>query len=301
MDRKKVLSSPYILLPVLLIMWGSFAVGSKIVQKELDVHQLQFYIFLTAFIAYSLLLLVNGRKQKATKIRPSSLPLLILCGCFAFFYFFFYNRALGLLNATEASIINYTFPVLIVLFDVMINRVKFTVFKGLSLAVGLFGTIFIITNGNITLFKLSNLEGDLYAFIGACSWALFSVLGQKIGGDIMVNNFVYMVVGLVLSFSEMMIFSSPVLPSLTILLWVIWLGSFTFAISNYIWFYAFQVLSVSIVANVSFITPLVNLVFISLFLGEKVTLVQLLGLFIIIGAVLIQRLDKKIPNTKPNI
>ena len=131
-----------ILAAVLLLAWGSYSAGSKKALQELDVFQLNQFVFLSALLVYVGICL--GKKVKARKkmrIKTDNGEMagqmkaeknaefsdkvlwrrergkLLLCGCLAWGYFFFYNLALYRLSAMEASIINYCFPVLILVFD----------------------------------------------------------------------------------------------------------------------------------------------------------------------------------------
>ena len=109
-----------ILAAVLLLAWGSYSAGSKKALQELDVFQLNQFVFLSALLVYVGICL--GKKVKARKkmrIKTDNGEMagkmkaefshkvlwrrergkLLLCGCLAWGYFFFYNLALYRLPA----------------------------------------------------------------------------------------------------------------------------------------------------------------------------------------------------------
>ena len=291
MKLKKAFSSPYVLLPLLLLMWASLAAGSKTALQAIDVHQYMFFTCLIAFVTFVLLVMLNKDARDDIKnIRKSDTLLLIICGILVYLYYFLYNSALSIIDATEASIINYTFPILIVVFDTIINRTRFTALKAVSLIIGLFGTIIIITGGNILAFRLSDPAGALLAFGAACSWALFSVLGRRPKGNLLLRNAIYMAICFVLATLEILTLSQFILPAPSTMLLIFWIGSFVMAISTYIWFKIFNILSVSLVANIAFITPFLTLCLIAIFLDETMTLAHVAGLAFILTAIAVQKI-----------
>jgi len=293
MNIRKIINSPYFLLPVLLFMWASLAAASKIVLQEIDTFLFLFYANLFALITFVALVAANKETHAYFSKLKKDIPMLCLCGVFAYLYYFFYYSALSIISATEASIINYTFPILIVVFDTLINRNRMSFFTILSLAIGLFGTIFILTGGNIFTFRLTNPAGAVYAFSAACSWALFSVLGRRPKGHLLLNNAVYMAVSFIISLITVIIFSGFTAPSLTTILLVLWLGSCVFALGTFIWFKLFELISVSLMANLVYVTPFATLLFIAVFLNENITIFHIIGLVIILSGVAVQKLDKR--------
>lgn len=278
---------------LLLLLWGSFAAVSKLAQRTLDVHQLQFFIYLTAFAAYLGLLPLLRRTGAGFPISRRQWGLLLFCGLCCFGYFFFYNSALSRIAAPEASVLNYTFPLMIILLDCLLARSRFTLGKGLALGLGILGVAVMASGGNLLQLRFTNLAGTLLALTGAACWALFSVFGRRVKVNILAANLIYMALGLLLSTGEVALYSRFVWPDATTWLLVFWIGSCSFALSNYLWLWMLQNIEVYLAASISFITPFITMLCIAVLLGEAITPAQLAGLLLILSGMGLERLWAK--------
>jgi drug/metabolite transporter (DMT)-like permease len=144
-----IYNNPYFLMAILLILWGSFAAVSKLVLNNIDSFQSQFYIFGIALIAMTIILVFTGKIRMLRNISIKDYGKLVLYSIPSFTYYFFYMMALQLIPAVEASMLNYLFPVMILIFSVPINGEKLDKSKITSILIGLLGMVIILTNGSI--------------------------------------------------------------------------------------------------------------------------------------------------------
>lgn len=277
---------------LMLLMWGSFAAVSKLSLAEVDHYEMVFYMFAAAFVASTAVMAVTGRMREVFAVSRRDLMFSILCAVPSFLYYFLYGMSLERIPVLEASMLNYLFPAMVVLFAIPINGERWDRYKLISLAFGFVGMLVILTNGNLLSLKLTNLAGDLLAVGAAASWGIFSNLGRKnkLAGDI--SNYLYIVVSLVLAFAGMLLFSSFELPSIGALSGLMWVGISNIVISYPLWFSLLRNSSTLFAAGVSFVTPFVNLVFVMLLLGETISPMQIVGLVIIAGSIAIPALGK---------
>jgi len=89
-------------------------------------------------------------------------------------------EGLNLSTPINASIIITVIPVLILIFSHFILKERITSIKVAGIILGATGALLIITSGGSTDFNPSNLLGNFYIFINACSWALYIVLIKPI-------------------------------------------------------------------------------------------------------------------------
>jgi drug/metabolite transporter (DMT)-like permease len=175
-ERKK---NPYILMAFMLILWGSFAAVSKWTLVGLESWQMQFYMFAIAMIFMLFLLpFYNHSKQFAQISRKKAIKLSLI-GFISYLYYVSYTTALKFIPAIEASMLNYLFPIAIVLFALWLHKEKLSLAKWLLILSGFIGTCIIISNGALLDFRLTNGWGDLLAIGGAFLWGLFSILGRS--------------------------------------------------------------------------------------------------------------------------
>ncbi len=283
-------SNPYLLMAVLIILWGSFSAVSKLVLTNLDSFQVQFYMFGLAAIIMTAIMGANGKLGALRTLGYRDLFRLLLYALPSFLYYSLYTLSLKLIPAIEASMLNYLFPIMIVIFAIPINKEKINSAKLLSILLGFAGTLIIITNGNFQNLKLSNLYGDLLAVIAAVCWGIFSNLGKKNKVDQVLSNYIYIVVSFVLSSVLLLLFSKPVIPDPAEFSGILWIGLSNIVIAYYLWFRVLKATSSALAASLSFITPFVTLAFIMLLLGEKITMVQIAGFLIIILGIASQNL-----------
>lgn len=91
-----------------------------------------------------------------------------------FGYHFLYFLALRLAPPVEANLINYLWPLLIVLFSALLPGERLRWFHLAGAALGLAGTVLIITGGSIRL-RAEYATGYLAALGCAATWAAYSV------------------------------------------------------------------------------------------------------------------------------
>jgi drug/metabolite transporter (DMT)-like permease len=276
------------LMSIILILWGSFAAVSKVVLNQIDSFQLQFYMFFIAFIIMSFLFLANGKIEAFKKLSKKECIKLSLYALPSYTYYFMYTMSLKLIPAVEASMLNYMFPVMIVLFAVPIHGEKLTLVKFSAIFLGIAGMIVVVSGGNLTSIRMTNLSGDLLAIGAAVSWGLFSNLGKKNNIDSFISNYCFVLVSLILSTVSIVIFSNILIPKPSVWLGLTWISVSNIVLTYYLWFKVLKTCSSTLIASLSFITPFITLLFIMLFLGEKISYVYLLGFLIIITGIAIQ-------------
>ena len=150
-----------------------------------------------------------------------------------------------------------------------------------------------MTHGNILSVNFTNFRGDAMALSGAFVFALFSVLGKKNRLDKTVSVFIYFLASLILLIPTILLFSSFKLPSTEVWAWLILNGLLINGISYVWWFRALENADTHIVSTLLYLTPVVSLVFISLFLNEQILVSSVLGLGVIVTGILTQSLNSK--------
>jgi drug/metabolite transporter (DMT)-like permease len=111
---------------------------------------------------------------------PPAAWLLGVTGLFG--YHFFYFTALKAAPPVEAALINYLWPILIVLLSAAMpgERLGWHHFAGVLL--GLFGTALIVTGGHVLSIEADYLPGYAAALVAAVIWATYSVMSRRFAG-----------------------------------------------------------------------------------------------------------------------
>jgi len=205
----------------------------------------------------------------------------------SFVYYIFLYGAFSVATAQEVFIINYLWPVLIVIFAVFILNERLTFIKIISILISFIGVVIIVTKGNMLSISFGSIKGDIMAFLGAISFALFSVMGKGSRYDEAIAVFVYFLASFVVSlvFTPL---SSIEKVNISVFVWLVVNGVFVNGISYIFWFYALKKGNIHIVSNAVYLTPFIALLFISIFLKEKIYSYSLVALTFIMSGILLQ-------------
>lgn len=293
-NRSSLANHPYLLMGMLLILWGSFTAASKLTLQSIDSFQLQFYMFGSAFLFMTTVLIFNGKTKRLFSLSRNELATLVLYSLPSYLYYFLYVMALQLIPAIEASMLNYMFPILIVLLSVPMHGERLTTAVVFSCLFGFAGMLIIVSGGNLGAVGFTNAAGDLLAIGAAFCWALFSNLGKRNFVDREISNYVYTGIAFLLSCISVISFSEFVVPTRSALSLAVWIGISNIAVAYYLWFKALQSSSASLIAGMSFLTPFFTFSYIVIFLNEKFASVHWVGLlFMVAGLVILHAGSRK--------
>lgn len=141
-----------------------------------------FQLVALTFAVGSALMLVKwyvaGQCTVERLIHPWRVWLLGVGGIFG--YHAFYFAALYLAPPLETSLINYLWPLLIVLFSALLPGERLRWFHGLGAALGLAGTAILIAGEKELAFTSEHVAGYACALGAAVTWAAYSVLSRRV-------------------------------------------------------------------------------------------------------------------------
>jgi drug/metabolite transporter (DMT)-like permease len=275
-----------------ILSWGLIPVVSKNVLVELNNLQMLFYSTIFSCIVMCGIILV-AQKMRVLKIYSirdyTKIGFLGFLG--TYLYYVLLYAALALTSASEGFILAYTWPMLVIIFAFLLLKERLTVKKLCSLFISFLGIVVIVTHGNIFTLSFTSLQGDILALGGAGVFALFSVLGKKYHYDQIVSVFIYFTTALVFITPTLFLFSSLKIPSFHVWLWLLLNGFLVNGISYVFWFKALEYGDTSVTSNALYLTPFLSLVYIAVFLGEKILISSIVGLVIIVSGIILQSVN----------
>ncbi|HEY0235295.1 MAG TPA: EamA family transporter [Afipia sp.] len=110
-------------------------------------------------------------------------PLVWLVGVGGLFgYHALYFLALRFAPPAEAGLLNYLWPLLIVLLSSLLPGERLTVYHVAGALLGLSGTALLLIGRGDAVFETSYIPGFVAAFLGAFVWAGYSVMSRKFAG-----------------------------------------------------------------------------------------------------------------------
>ena len=120
-----------------------------------------------------------GRPDAPRALRQGPLAWVVGVGGL-FGYHALYFLALRFAPPAEAGLLNYLWPLLIVLFSSLLPGERLAAHHLVGALLGLAGTILLFAGGSISGFAPGQLPGLFAAFVAAFVWATYSVMSRKL-------------------------------------------------------------------------------------------------------------------------
>ena len=265
-----------------IIMWGSLALFSI-----LTTHIPAFQLTAMAFFVASCIGLILLKKQNIKIIQLLKLPLKVwIIGVVGLFgYHFFYFLAIKNAPAVEANLLNYLWPLLIVLFSAFLPNEKLRWFHILGTILGLFGAVLLLIKGNELSFEKEYMMGYIFALVAALIWSSYSVISRTFAHIPTYAVTGFCLVTAVLSAICHFIFESTILPSQSEFIGVLMLGLGPVGGAFYLWDYSVKNADIKLLGSFAYFTPLLSTFILVLFEYASFTLNIILAcVFIILGS-----------------
>ena len=159
-----------------MLLWSSLALMA-VITADLPPFQVLATSFAIGGTLGVAMLAVRGRKALRELRQPWSAFALAALALFGYhaLYFIAFRRA----PAVEVNLINYLWPLLIVVFAAFLPGVRLRGGQIAGTLLGLAGVVIMLTRGRGIAFDPAHLAGYLAAFSAALIWAAYSVLNRR--------------------------------------------------------------------------------------------------------------------------
>ena len=272
-----------------VFIWGTMATVGKILVS--NIPSLEALCIGSAF-AFLFLLIVNiknGIIKELGKYRVKDYAIMAGLGFIGLFlYSGLYYYGLTQLSSQEACIVNYLWPMMLVLFSTIILKEKLTVVKSVAMISSFIGVVILSVGSG------SSGNGNVMLGIGSCvvaaaCYGLFSVLNKKANYD---QNIAMMVMWLVVAVCSA-VFGLAIEEWKPVVgvqwLGMLWMGVVVNAIAYLIWALALNADKNSArIANLAYLTPFLSLIISAVVLKEQIQGRALIAFVFIIGGILLQ-------------
>jgi len=161
-----------------ILIWATMALLTALV-GPVPPFQLVAMAFAVGAAAGFAVQVVRGRPLLQPLRQPPSVWLLGVAGLFG--YHVFYFLALQSAPAVEANLINYLWPLLIIVFAGLLPGEHLGRPQITGAAAGLAGTLLLVTGGQGLTIRADYAAGYLSALACAVTWAAYSVLSRRFG------------------------------------------------------------------------------------------------------------------------
>lgn len=279
----------YIYVALAVLLWGTSAAVGKLLLNTLD--NLQVLLFVSLISSLTLFMIVVFQKKfhyiKKYQLRDYwRFAYMGFVGVFLYNAFFF--AGLMLAPAQEALIVNYTWPLWVVIFAVIVLKEHFDFKKLVAILLGFIGVYIVVTKGDVFAFSVESVVGNIFALAGAVSYGIFSVQGKKHNYERFTSMMFYYIFTLVFITITVLFLSEIPIISVYELAGLAWLGMFTSGLGFVFWFLALKHGDTAKMSNIIFLTPFLSLVYIYFLVGEQILFSSVIGLIMIVAGIIIQ-------------
>ena len=300
------MKNPKLLVTITVFFWSFGTFLGRLISLRSQ------FLFLGLSFTFTLVTLAvhfSRQRRRPCRSRAASWrPKYLFFGLFGyFFYCVALNqsfRAFG--TGSEATILNYTWPLFTVIFTQgVFNREKrngrVRVIDALGIMAGFASVVLVASGGDLTTLALSNVAGVGWGLGAGISYGFFGAYSSTVSEE---ENGAFLFSAIAASWALMAVFSLSemhLIETLTLrdMLLVATTGCLTQGVAYITWTRANRLarergISISSIASMTFALPLLNLIWISLFLGETTLLRPYFAmslLLVIVSAVLCQKAE----------
>ena len=272
-------------------LWSTVATAFKIALRYVSPLHLLLLSSFVSFAAYFLILLVTGKLPGLFKSSRREIARSAGFGFLnPFLYYLVLFQAYSRLLGQEALVLNYTWPIVLVLLSVFLLKQRISLPGMAALLLSFLGVVVIATRGSFTSLRFSDPLGLGLALGSSLIWGFYWLLNVKDSREAVLKLCLNFLFGTLYSAAALLIFERFSLPKLYGCVSVIYVGLFEMGITFLLWLQALKTTeSTALISNLVFLSPFVSLLLLHLVIGEEIFLSTFLGLALIVAGILLQR------------
>jgi len=294
MERYRM--KPRILALTAVVFWSTAATAFKLSLRFISPYQLVFLASaVSSAVLWTMILLRESNETVPKTDRHTLLRSAIRGMLNPFLYYLILLDAYNRLPAQIAMVINYLWPVVLMLLSAPLLKQPITAKRAAASAISFCGIGILALGGNPVGGYLSIPAMGL-ALLSTVIWAFFWILNIRARGDAVRNlaesfifGFLYLVIYGIASGKISGICSSDIRG----VMGAVYVGLFEMGITFVIWQKALKLAeTTSDVGKFIYLTPFLALVFIGSTVGERIGLWTIAGLLLVIGGIVLQETGK---------
>ncbi len=268
---------------ICVALWGLIPVVARLGQSSLDNHQFLFWSSLVSFLVLFVNATLAGEVKEITSYSLRDWAFIMFLGLLGtYIYYLFLYLGYAQAKGLEVLVIQYTWPILIVVLSLIILKEKLTSRKALAIAFGFIGVVTVLTKGEFASIDVSNPSVIFLVGMGAFCFALFSVLSKTVTKSPTIVVSLYFLAALIASFFSMLYFSGFAIPSSQEILPILLNGLLVNGYSYIFWKKALLATEASYLAPFTYIAPILSAIYLVLIFDEPFLLAYGFGLMLIL-------------------
>ncbi len=266
-------------------MFATLGTGFKIAVTRMNSYSVVVWIAIWATLALFCFLVCERRVRAIVsefRQRPLFFPLAGVVGLGV--QQFLCLKTYEYLPASQAVILHYTYPLMMLLLSRLLFREKSDWRALCCVALGFTG-VFVLVSAGGDLGDVRLSVGVAVALGTAFSFALFCVLIKHASFSVTPGMFLLNLFGLLFLLCLLPVYSMQWVLSGTDMLLVAYLGIFPTAVAFILWNKALRMIPTGRSSNCALLVPILSLLFIAVVLKERIEIVQAFGMGIVLLSV----------------
>jgi len=281
----------YLFAAISIFFWSTVATAFKLSLEHLEPIQLVFYSTIFSVLVLFIIVVFQGKLKliknfsKHALLKCAFLGLLNPC-----LYYIILFKGYDILPAQEAMVINFSWPVMIVILSIPILKQTIDIKSFLSIIISYIGVVVIASKGDVFSMQFESPLGVTYILITTVIWALFWLFNTKNSNDTVVSLFLIFLFSLPYILLIVYFSNSFIIPSIKGFIGSAYIGLFEMGISVVLWQVALKTsTTVSRVASLVFITPFLSLLILHFVLKETILISTIFGVILICVGLFLQK------------
>lgn len=273
---------------VTVVLWGAMPALAKDLLNALPPFET---LAISSLFAFLFLFAVNWRARSLKRLSAEetfTAAWLGFLGLFLYSAFFYYG--LARMTSQEACILNYLWPLMIVLFSCPILGEPLTRRKLLAVGMSFVGIVLVMFGGIDESLSQEKFFGALSCIVAAACYGLFSVLNKRRRLEQKLAMMIIWGTTAACAFIAGYFFELWLVPGVGQVIGLLWLGVVINAVAYLTWALALETTTnTARTANLAYLVPILA-IFISTFaFGEELSPAVIPALVLIIGGILINK------------
>lgn len=249
-----------------------------------------FWSFVWASACLGLHSLTAGTLAKEVRAtRPVNLTIGLL-GTFGSYYCYF--QALSLAPVLEANLLNYTWPVQLVILSILLLGERLRWQTGIALAAAAGGAFLLIGKGQWPHLSSEHTVGYVFALFSGLFWSTFSVLQRwkaNYAPSLFVSCCAAAAASLLTTFADPLLFRI----SFSALFLTAYIGIVTIAIGYIAWRQAVELGNLTVLGALSYLMPLASTLLLVLIGKNSLSPTSMAGAAMVLGGAIIADMGRK--------
>lgn len=290
----------FLLAIITVLIWSSIAPLVKLMLADLPNLEV---LSISSFLATAFLIVLNiktGNIKEMKNYNAKDYGIIFGLGFLGFFlYNALYYYGIGKLTSQIACILNYLWPMMIVVFSCVLLGEKMTFIKAFSVLCS-FGGIVLLSVGGGVDGASNSVTGMVACIAAAVFYGLFSVLNKKVNYNQYISMMIFWFV--CAFFSMLLGLATETWIPITAIGWlgIAWIGIVVNATAYLLWALALnKAENTAAIANLAYLTPFLSLILSAVILGEKITINAVFALLLIVGGILVQSIYESRKSKEP--